>query len=156
MVTEINLSAFEYILPLLSFLLVFVVVFIVIVKSKLTESKFVQLLVAFIVALLFVSVSGASKYILTITPWFAVFVVSLAFILAMAGFFGKIPEGLTKGIGIVFVIGLLIVFLISAYFVFSPAPFFTAVKGWILSPRIYGALILLVVGAVAAWILSQK
>jgi len=152
----VDLSTFEYYLPILVFLLVFVVVFAVLALTKvLGDSKFVQLLIAFLVAIIFVSAAGARKYVLTITPWFAVLLVALTFILVAIGLFGKAPEFLTKGVGIVFVIGLLLVFLISAYFVFSSSPFWESIKGWVTTPKILGAIVLLAISALVSWILVK-
>jgi len=144
-------------LPILSFLLVFVVLFAVLAKTKiLGESKFVNLLVSFIVAIIFVSLTSAREYVINVTPWFAVFIILSAFILAMVGFSGKIPEEFTKGLGILFVIGLIIVFLVSAYMTFSGAPVIEQIADWVKTPRVYGALILLVVGAIVSFILTRK
>src|SRR3990172_13038387 len=102
----VDLSLIQNYLPILSFLLVFTVVFAVLAKTKvLGESKFVNLFVSFIVATIFVSLTSAREYVLSITPWFAVFVIVSLFLLSIAGFAGKVPEGLTKGIGIVLVVG---------------------------------------------------
>ncbi|HLF53735.1 MAG TPA: hypothetical protein VI544_00995, partial [Candidatus Nanoarchaeia archaeon] len=98
---------------------------------------------------------SAREYVISITPWFAVFVIVSLFLLAISGFAGKIPEGLTKGLGIVLVIGLLVVFLVSAYFTFSSAPFIVEIGDWIARPQIYGALLLVVLGALVSWILVK-
>jgi len=143
-------------LPILSFLLVFTIVFAVLAKYKiLGESKFVNLFVSFLTSTIFISLTSAREYVISITPWFAVFVVVSMFILALVGFSGKVPEGFTKGLGIILVIALLIVFLVSAYFTFSSTPFFESVGDWISKPRIYGALILLGISAIVSWVLIK-
>src|SRR3972149_8335366 len=108
----VDLSLFQNYLPILSFLLVFTVVFAVLAKSKiLGESKFVNLFVSFLVSTIFVSFTGARDYVNLVTPWFGVFIVISLFILALVGFSGKIPEGFTKGLGAILVVALLVVFL---------------------------------------------
>ena len=152
----VDLSLIQAYLPILSFLLVFTVLFAVLAKYKiLGESKFVNLFVSFIIATIFVSLTSAREYVISITPWFAVFIIVSLFLLAISGFAGKIPEGLNKGLGIILVIGLLIVFLVSAYFTFSSAPFVVGVGDWIARPQIYGALLLVVLGALVSWILVK-
>ena len=152
----IDISGIGAFLPVLSFLLVFTVVFAVLAKYKvLGDSKFVNLFVSFIVATIFVSLTSAREYVISITPWFAVFVIASMFILSLVGFAGKIPEGLTKGIGVLFVVGLLAVFLISAYYTFSSAPFFTSLSDWISKPRVYGVLLLVVLSALVSWVLIK-
>ena len=71
------------------------------------------------------------------------------------GFAGKVPESLTKGIGVVLIVALLVVFLVSAYFTFSSSPFIVSASGWLSKPRIYGALILLVLSALVSWVLIK-
>lgn len=155
--TTVDLSSIQSFLPILAFLLVFTVVFAVLAKIKvLGESKFVNLLISFIVAAIFVSVTSATDYVIKITPWFVIFVVSFMFILIIIGFSDKVPDALKKGLGIVFVIGVLIAFLISAFYTFSSASFIGQVSDWVTKPRIYGAILLIVIGAIASWILTRK
>jgi len=52
-------------------------------------------------------------------------------------------------------VGLLIVFLIAAFFTFSAEPYITRVVDWITSARVYGAFILIAVSAVVSWILVK-
>lgn len=151
-----DLSLIQNYLPILSFLLVFTIVFALLAKYKiLGESKFVNLFVAFLVSTIFVSLTNAREYVISITPWFAVFIIVSLFILALVGFSGKVPEGFTKGLGVVLVVALLAVFLISAYNTFSSTPFAESISEWISKPRIYGALILLVVSAIVSWVLIK-
>lgn len=155
--TTIDLSSIQNYFPILAFLLVFTVVFAVLAKSKiLGESKFVNLLISFIVGVIFVGVTSAREYVIKITPWFAIFVIAFVFILIVMGFSEKVPDALKKGIGVVFVIGILIIFLISAFYTFSSEPFIKQVSNWITKPGIYGAFLLIVVGAIASWILTRK
>lgn len=153
----VDLSAIQTFAPILAFLLVFTVVFAILAKTKiLGESKFVNLLVSFITATLFVAVTSVRDYVVQITPWFAVFMVALFFILLLAGFHGKIPEGLTKGVGVIAIVGLLLLFLVSAFFTFSSDPFVERVTDWVTRPRVYGALLLLVASAIVSFILTRK
>jgi len=151
-----DLSLIQNYLPILSFLLVFTIVFAVLAKYKiLGESKFVNLFVSFLTSTIFISLTSAREYVVSITPWFAVFIVVSLFILALVGFSGKVPEGFTKGLGIILVIALLVVFLISAYNTFSSVPFVESLSEWISKPRIYGALILLGLSAIVSWVLIK-
>src|SRR3990172_9377480 len=103
----VDLSLIQNYLPILSFLLVFTVMFAVLAKYKiLGESKFVNLFVSFLVATIFVGLTSARDYVAFVTPWFAVFVIAVFFLLVISGFAGKVPAGLTKGIGVIAVIGL--------------------------------------------------
>jgi hypothetical protein len=165
-----DLSAFEYILPILSFLVVFIVCFFAIHKTKLIENKFISSLLSFIIAIVFVSAVGPRNYILTIIPWFAVAIVGLFLIMALSGFFTK--DFPSKSIGMTFVVILALIFIISAFFVFfnyigpympgavnsvgNPGnPSILGALSWLYSPRVAGALLLIGIGAVASWILVK-
>jgi hypothetical protein len=165
----VDLSGIAFFLPIVSFLLVMVVVFAVLKKTEiLGESKFIQLLIAFLLATLFVTVGSVRQYVETITPWFAVLLVSLVFLLALIGLVGKKTEFMTKGIGILAVIVLIIVFLVSGIFVFGNviAPYLpggtpddaalSGFTGWLYSGPVLGAIILLVVAGVVSWVLTKK
>lgn len=155
----VDLTAVEYFLPLISFLLVFCVVFATLAKTKIIgESKFTQLFVAFLVASIFVTAVSAREFVLQMTPWFVIFLVALVLILAMTGLLGDMKETgkFTKGIGVVFVIGLLVVFLISAFSSFAPSGEANWFIDWIKTPSIYGAIILLAVGALVSWALVKS
>ena len=100
----VDVSGISYFAPLLAFLVVFVIVFALLNKTKLLgENAFIQLFVSFVIGTIFVSAAGVRNYVLVITPWFGALVVSLFFILFIIGFVGKPVEGMTKGVGIAFV-----------------------------------------------------
>jgi hypothetical protein len=152
----VDVSLIQNYLPILSFLLVFVVVFALLAKSKiLGESKFVNLFVSFLVATIFVSLTSAREYVISITPWFAVFVLISLFVLVLAAVAGKVPEVFTKGVGIAVTIGLLILFLVSAYYTFSSTPFVEQLADWVSSPRVYGILLLVATSAIVSWVLIK-
>lgn len=165
---QMDLSAFEYILPLLSFLVVFIVCFFALHKTKVIDNKFIASLLSFIVSIIFVSAVGPRNYVLTIIPWFAVAIVGLFLIMALSGFFTK--DFPSKAVGVTFVVILALIFIVSAFFVFfnyigpylpgamntggsNPAVF--NVLSWLYSPKVAGALLLIGIGAVASWILVK-
>ncbi|MBS3065779.1 hypothetical protein J4229_01910 [Candidatus Pacearchaeota archaeon] len=153
----VDISLIQDFLPILSFLLIFAVVFALLAKYKLLgeESKFLNLFVSFLIAAIFVSLTSARDYVLAITPWFVVFVLISLFIFVLVGFAGEVPKGFKTGIGVVLVIALLLAFLISAYFTFSSESFFVSLANWVSKPRIYGAFLLVALGALVSWILAK-
>jgi hypothetical protein len=168
----VDLSFFTYFVPLLSFLVVFLISFAVLQKANLFDSKFWQIFVAFLVAVIFVSAVGPTEYISVIIPWFAIFVVAFVLILALLGFAGvsqSFPK-FNSGVGIAFVIGLLLIFLVSGIFVFSSyiSPYLPWNSGyggntdvlhmtnWLYAPRVYGALLLLVISGLVSWFLAKS
>jgi len=168
-VGQVDLSGIGYFLPLLSFLLVFIVIFAILQKTKVFENKWLQLFISFLFSTIFVSFVGARDYVINVIPWFAVMVVCLFLILFLISFVGKPLEGWNKGIGIIFVIALLLVFLVSALFVFSSVigPYLPGGEanagnsdiglflGWAYSSRVAGGLLLLIISAVVSWVLVK-
>ncbi|MBI2632421.1 hypothetical protein HYW75_05435 [Candidatus Pacearchaeota archaeon] len=167
-----DLSGIEYFLPILSFLVVFIIVFAVLNKTKIIgENKWWQLFVSFVLATIFVSAAGARDYVLNIIPWFTVLIVSFVLILAVVAFIGKPIENMNKGLGIAFVVILILAFVVSAIFVFSDyiGPYLPWSQGygsggnqnvlgvldWIFSPRVFGAILLLIVSALVSWVLVK-
>ncbi len=157
-------------LPILSFLVVFIIIYALLNKTKVIgENKWWQLFVSFIFATVFISAAGARDYVLNIIPWFAVLVVSLVLILAVVGFIGKPVEGMNKGLGIAFVVILILMFFISGIFVFSEYispylpwnygyganPDVLNIAEWVFSPRVFGAILLLIVSAAVSWVLVK-
>ncbi len=167
----VDVTGIGYFAPILAFLIVAVVVFAVLMKTKLLgDSAWGNAIVALILATVFVSAAGVRDYVLTITPWFAALVVSLFFILFLIGFVGKPIEGMTKGMGGFFVIVLIIIFLVSGFVVFSEfiKPYLPGSSGVGADPelfrisreifegRVFGAILLLGVGIGVLWILVKS
>lgn len=166
----VDLSATTYFLPLLSFLLVFLISFVVLVKTDIVENKWVQLFVSFLLATLFISVGGARQYVENVTPWFVVLIVSLFFMLLLVGFVGKPLEKFPKGIGITFVVLLFILFIVSGLAVFSSSivPYLPGNLGyeggnpsaiqffdWLYTPKVAGAVLLIIISALVSWVLVK-
>lgn len=154
--TEVDVSLIEAYLPIFTFLLVFIVLYAILAKTKiLGESKAVGISVSLLVAIIFTGLTSAREYVVSITPWFAVLLIITIFILMLVGTGGKIPEGLTKGIGVAVMIVMIVIFLVSAYFTFSTTPAVEAIADFVSKPRIYGAVILVVLGAIVAFVLAK-
>ncbi|MEK6843957.1 MAG: hypothetical protein AABX83_00875 [Nanoarchaeota archaeon] len=154
----IDISWISYFAPILAFLVVFVILFALLNRTKLIgENAWVQLFVSFLVATIFVSGAGVRDYVLTITPWFAMLVVSLFFVLFIIGFVGKPAEFMQKGIGASFIFVLIVIFLVSGFIVFSDVlgPYLPGNPAGdiIYTSRVFGALLLLVICAVVSWVL---
>src|SRR3989344_5710429 len=100
----VDVSGISYFLPIISFLVIFLVSFAVMMKAKLPESKFLQVLLSFLIATIFISVGGARTYIENVAPWFAVVLVSLFLMFLVLGLAGKGLDDWAGGIGKVFVV----------------------------------------------------
>src|SRR3989344_4473063 len=110
----VDVSGIGYFFPLLSFLLFFLITFVVLKKIKVIENIFVELLLSFIVAVIFIAFLGPQKWVQNVTPAVVILILCAFFILVVAGIFGKSLEGWTKGFGIIFVIVLFLVFIGTA------------------------------------------
>ena len=161
-----DVSAVTYFAPIAAFFVVFIVVFAVIYKSKiLGESKWLGLFASLMVAALFVSAAGVRRYVEVITPWFGALLVSLFFIMILLGLIGAKHEGALKGLGIVFLIVAVLVFLISGIVVFSDtlAPWLPGtqesygnpVSHLIYSPPVIGAVVLIILAALVSIVLVK-
>jgi|TARA_Y100000310_G_scaffold192951_1_gene192877 hypothetical protein len=165
-----DVSAIAYFAPILSFLIVFVLMFALLTKTKvLGEEKFIHLFVSFLIATIFVTAASVRQLVLDVVPWFAVFIVALFFILILSGFMGK-SDLIGKGVGWVFILLVIVLFVVSGIKIFSitftpylPGPsygvggdsnmlFFT---DWIYSSRVLGAALLLGIAALVSWVLVK-
>lgn len=169
-VQPIDISSVIYVLPIVAFLLVAFIVFAVIKKLELFDTLWPSAFISIIVAVLFITVAGSIDYVRYFGAWIAILVVSAVFLLGIIGLFGKdVLKEWNKGIGIGIIIIAILVFVVSGFVVYSSyitpylpggpavgsynvAGFFT---WWLYSPRVAGAVILLIVSAIVAWILSK-
>jgi len=156
-------------MPVFSFLFVFVVVFAILAKTRILGEGGVNLLISFIMAIIFMNFSSLELYVRTILPWFITLLVILFFVLLVAGFSTKsIDKMMTPAFAWVVVIIVLVVFLIAAIRVFNPVfhPDYGLVSGekpevisqamtWLFGSQVSGSILLLVVGAIVAWVLSK-
>jgi hypothetical protein len=165
----VDLTGFQYFLPLLSFLLVFIVSLAFLMKTKILGNKFMEILISFIIAIIFVTFVGPQKFIQNVAPAVAVLIVCAFFILLLAGIFGKDLAFMNKGMGIVFVVILFVIFIVTAFVVFSSSitpylpggnygagnPDLYLFSDWLFSSRVGGAILLLIVSALVAWVLVK-
>lgn len=164
----VDVSFVEYFVPILTFLLVMVIVSAVLIKTKLLgDSKWLTVLIAIVIASLFISFGGSSEIVSVIAPWFAVLLVSLVFIFVIVAFVGsKSLEGFKTGIGLIFILILLIIFVVTAFVVYSSyiSPYLPGGSGggdlgrftdWLYSSRVVGGILLVAVAALAAWVLVK-
>jgi|SRR3989339_360659 len=165
-----DISGISYFLPIITFLIVFVVIFALLAKTKiLGESLFVQLFISFLLSTVFISASAPRDYVQAIIPWFAVVLISLFVLMMIIGFVGKPAEGMNKTVGMISVVLLAIVLAVSAYFAFSgyispylpgstasgANPQVLQFTDWIYSSRVAGAVLLIIAAAVVSWVLVK-
>ncbi|MBU2634193.1 MAG: hypothetical protein KJ674_03025 [Nanoarchaeota archaeon] len=171
MATVMDLGLLEYILPVFSFLFVWVIVYAVMDKFNLAKNTSVKLLVSFCVGMLFLFSANALEFVNLITPWFVVLVIIALFLVAMFMFMGVKEDVMSKAVGdprvywtvIVIAVILLIIALINV-FGSVQSPYDEADDGksreseslnTIVHPRVLGAIFLLVVASFATNFISR-
>ena len=166
----LDLSGILFFMPVFSFLFVFVVIFALLAKTKIIgESKFVLLLVSFIISIVFMSFSSAELYVRTIIPWFVVLMVVVVLVLLIAMFSTKAWDKImTPAFAWVVVIILVIIFLVSAIYVFNPVfhpdlgissgqgtSMMEQMRLW-LDGGFAGSILLLIIAVIVAWVITKK
>ena len=160
----VDISGLGYLLPIWSFLLVFIISFAVMVSTKIVgENKFWLVFVSFVLATLFITAAGAREYVETTAPWAIVMLIVGFFILMITGFLGGKAKEMQGAVGIGLVIVLLLIFLFAALNMFSDQlwqytpggssmnPFLS----WLYSGPVAGIIILLAVCALVGWVLVK-
>lgn len=168
-----DVSAFVYFAPILAFLIVFAIMLAILNKTKLLgENIYIQLFFSFVIATIFVTATSVRQLVLNVVPWFAVLLIALFLLMALVGFMGDGGKGIIgKGVGWVFVILLIIIFLVSGVKVFSSTvgpyipgsptagtgdPTLTTFFDWLYSPQVTGAFLLIIVAALVSWVLVKS
>ena len=150
----IPLESLNYFLPIFSFLLVFVIVYALLAKTKfLGENKFVLLLISFILAVFFIIEVSLVEFVEFSSAWFAVFLVCVFLILLLIGLtHGKIEVIQQPWLAWVLVGGLIVFFIISSAYTFNWA---INISGWF-SKEWFGLVLLLAIAGVVSWVIGRK
>ena len=150
-----SLSALSWFVPIFAFLLVFIVVYAMLVKTKiLGDSPAVLLFISFILAAFFIVQASLVEFIQFGSAWFGVLIVGLFFLLVILAFLpGKEPLAfLTKSSWFSWVIlGIIIAFfIISSAYVFNWTTNWELFQDWF-STDVAGMIILLIIAAIVSW-----
>jgi len=168
-----DVSALAFLSPIFAFLAVFVIMFALLMKTKLLgddSHPWINLFVSFIIGILFVAVSPLREFVLIVVPWFAILLLGIFFIMVLVGLMGKTDDVIGKGLAWFFIIILIGIFVVSGAFVFSdnifpylPGPDF-GIDGdpetlvffsWLYSPKVSGAILLLVLAGAVGFVLIK-
>jgi len=167
----LDISGLYFFMPVFSFLFVFSIIYALLATSKvLGESKFTHLLISFIVSVVFMSFSSAELYVRKVIPWFIVLIVAVFLILIIAGFTKNLDAIMKPWFAWLIIIVLGIVFLVAAINVFNPVfhpdlivtgsesgpGVVQQFKDFLISSKIMGSIILLVIAAIVAWVVTRK
>ena len=157
-----DLGFLQFFLPVFTFLFIYVLVYAVLDKFKLMgENKWLKVIAAFSIALLFLFNEGTLKFVEFVTPWFVVLVIIALFILSLFIFMGVKQENLSATIEnptvywtVIVIIIILLLAAIGSVFGSFFAPQQTAttpteigIREILVHPRVLGALFLLIISA---------
>jgi len=166
----VDISAIHFFMPIFSFLFVFLIVYSVLKNTEiLGDSDFINMLVSFIIPIIFLSFSSLELYVQTIVPWFAVLLVCVFLIMLITGLSNKdVGKVLGAGFSKVIIGVLIVVFLIAAIRVFNPIfhpdLILTSGEGTSLveqiryssDGKVFGTFILIIVSSAVAWVITKK
>jgi sorbitol-specific phosphotransferase system component IIBC len=165
----VDISGIFFFMPIITFLFVFLVVWSLLVKTKLLgESAWTNLFVGLIMATIFISFSSLDLYVRTIIPWFVVLFICVFLVLLLGGLATKdVGKFMGNWLGWVSVILLVIIFLISAIKVFNPVfhpdLIITSGEGISLmqqivygtSGAVFGTILLIIIAGIVSWVLVK-
>ena len=155
MVTEAPISAVGYFMPIFAFLLVFIVIYALLFKSKvLGSNQPIMLFISFILSSFFIVQVSLVEFVKFASAWFVVGIVFVFFLIVLLGFLpGKNPlEFLGKGHWFSWVVlgGLVGFFIISSSYIFNWVVNWGMIRDWFGSEW-FGMVLLLFIAGVVAW-----
>jgi hypothetical protein len=155
----VSLAGISTIMPIISFLFVFILVYALLVKTNvLGDNKFVSLFISLIIASFFIVNVNLVDFTRMSISWFVVFIVCVFMILLVLGFMGKDALKVftdNKTIAGVCVALVVIIFLISSMYTFNWAINWDLIQSWF-DKDWFGMAILIVIAAAVAFVLTKK
>lgn len=160
MVDVASVSAIGYFVPIFAFLLVFIIIYAVLVKSKvLGDNNGVMIFISLILASFFVIEASLVDFVVFNSGWFAVFAIIIFFLMALIGFIpGEEPFKFLKSGNwaswVVLVIAV-VFFIISSAYIFNWAVNWGLVQDWFDSEW-FGMVLLLIIAGIASFVITRK
>jgi hypothetical protein len=155
----IDLSSVNYVLPLASFIFIFVLMFALLVKTKvLGENAFSNAIISFIIAVIFISISGVRELLELMLPWFSVIIVVIVIAVLLVTFVMKKPEDILKpGLAwaVMGIIAVVFIYLWFTKFNISHTYDWRLFKNWIEHKDVYGSIILGIVALIVGVMLVK-
>ncbi|PIN77231.1 hypothetical protein COV15_02700 [Candidatus Woesearchaeota archaeon CG10_big_fil_rev_8_21_14_0_10_34_12] len=158
--------------PIFVFVFLFVVLYAILAKTKiLGESQENNIIVSFVLSIIFATLTSTRDYVISLIPWFAILFVIAFLVLLLVGIMQKdVDKFIKPWVSWIFVIIFVIIIIILAIKVFYPQiapytpggdetganPIILQIKHLIATPEVLGGLLLLVIAAVTAWVLVKK
>ena len=159
MMVSASMSVIGYFMPIFAFLLVFIVIYALLAKTKiLGENNWVMLFVSFVMSAFFIVEASLVEFVEFSSAWFSGLVIIVFFVLLLLAFmpWDKPLEFLTKGAWFSWVLlGVIIaLFVVSSAYVFNWALNWGMVWDWLYSDW-FGMILLLVIAFVVSWRIAK-
>jgi hypothetical protein len=155
----VSLAAISTVMPVISFLFIFILIYALLVKTEiLGKNNMVALFLSLIIASFFIVNVNLVEFTKMNVSWFVVFIVCLFMILLMLSFVGKeATEFFTKDTKIagVLVALVIVMFIVSASYAFNWAINFDLVQSWF-NQEWFGMVALIVVAGIVSLVLTKK
>lgn len=157
---EAALSAMGYFVPIFAFLLVFIVIYAILTKTKvLGESPAVMLFISFILSSFFIVEASLVDFVRFSSAWFSTIVIVVFFLVLILAFIPEIKIGDFLGKNDWFAwtlfVGMVIFFIISSAYVFNWVVNWGMVRSWF-DTEWFGMILLLVIAGVVSFVLAKK
>ena len=152
----VSLSAIATIMPIISFLFIFILIYALLAETKvLGENNVIAVFIALVVASFFIVEVRLVEFTNLSVSWVVAFIVCLVLIMMMLGFAGKdvlkvVAETNAKGFAAVIVIGVILVFVFSSMYVFNWAINWDLIQSWF-DKEWFGMVLLVVLAGLVAW-----
>ena len=153
----VSLAGVSYFMPIVSFLLVFVVVYALLAKTKiLGDNAVIHLFISFLLSIMFIVNVSLVDFVNFSSAWFVVFFVTVFLVLVLIGFtHGKIDVIMKPWVAWVLLAAVIIFFIISSAYTFNWAVNWDAVNNWFYIDW-FGMVLLLAIAGVVSWVLARK
>ena len=152
----VDLSGLNFIMPVFSFLFVFVLIYALLAKTKiLGESKFIHLFLSLILSIFFIVNVSLVEFVRFSSSWFVVFFVCVFLILIMIAFtHGKVDVIMKPWVAWIILVALIIFFIISSSYTMNWTINWLSLKGWFLTDW-FGLVLLLIIAGIVSWVLIK-
>jgi hypothetical protein len=155
MVTSI--SSMGYFMPIIAFLLVFIVVYALFKKTEvLGNNEPIMLFVSFIMASFFIVEANLVEFVRFTSSWFVVLVILVFFSFVLLAFFPAKLEFLKKNWVSWIVLGLMVAFfVIASAYVFNWAVNWSLLVDWMQTDW-FGMILLVTIALIVSFIIKGK
>lgn len=156
----VSLAAISTIMPVISFLFIFILIYALLVKTKILggDNNWVPLFLSLIIASFFIVNVDLVEFTQMNVSWFVVFIVCLFMILLMLAFVGDkatkffVEEKSFAGVLVAIVV---IMFVVSSSYTFNWAINFDTIESWFDNDWA-GMILLIVIAGFVSLVLTKK